>query len=191
MPRILTTAANVTSARDLFADPAASYVYRIHAVNSGGSSSPPALSAAITVPAMGPLSPIMDAWRIANFGTATATGAAADTADPDGDGLKNLLEYALGTNPQSQDQPATTLQPSLTSDLGGGYLAITFHRRRNADVRYTVEVSPDLATWSSATVQVGVPLPTADPSFEQVTVRDVTPHTANARCFIRVRISRF
>lgn len=134
--------------------------------------------------------PLIEAWRIANFGAATAAGAAADTADPDGDGLPNLVEYALGTNPQSHDSPAAKPQQSLISDLGADYLALTFHRRRNADIRTTAEVSSDLAIWSTATVQVGVPLPTADPAFEQVTVRDSLPHASGSQRFMRLRISR-
>ena len=39
--------------------------------------------------------PLLDSWRILHFGSATASGNAADSADPDGDGDSNLMEYAL------------------------------------------------------------------------------------------------
>lgn len=38
-------------------------------------------------------------WRLANFGTAANTGDAADSADPDQDGSRNLAEYAAATDP--------------------------------------------------------------------------------------------
>jgi hypothetical protein len=40
-----------------------------------------------------------ESWRKQYFQTAANSGAAADDADPDQDGLANLLERALGTNP--------------------------------------------------------------------------------------------
>ena len=43
-----------------------------------------------------------DAWRFAHFGTsATNAVIAGDLADPDGDGVLNLLEYAQATDPIS------------------------------------------------------------------------------------------
>ena len=38
-------------------------------------------------------------WRRTHFGTIAGTGAAADTADPDGDGSDNNLEFYSGLNP--------------------------------------------------------------------------------------------
>jgi hypothetical protein len=41
----------------------------------------------------------LHAWRQTYFGTTSNTGLAANDADPDKDGVPNLLEYALGTSP--------------------------------------------------------------------------------------------
>ena len=52
---------------------------------------------------------ITDSWEIDYFGS--ATGASA-SADPDGDGLTNLQEYILGSNPLlSSAKPELLLQP--------------------------------------------------------------------------------
>ena len=40
-------------------------------------------------------------WRQTNFGTTSNTGDAADSADPDADGMTNAAEYAAGTDPKS------------------------------------------------------------------------------------------
>ena len=45
-----------------------------------------------------PPSLISDEWKIAFFGSATSADA-ADLADPDGDGVPNVLEYLAGTDP--------------------------------------------------------------------------------------------
>lgn len=42
-------------------------------------------------------------WRKTHFGAADNTGSAADAADPDKDGLANLLEYAFGLTPTTGD----------------------------------------------------------------------------------------
>lgn len=44
----------------------------------------------------------LEDWRKQHFGaSATNAGIAADTADPDGDGFNNMLEYAAATNPRN------------------------------------------------------------------------------------------
>src|ERR1019366_6293612 len=42
-------------------------------------------------------------WRAVYFGTTNNLGGAADNADPDGDGIPNLLEYAFGLAPTTPD----------------------------------------------------------------------------------------
>ena len=41
----------------------------------------------------------LDAWRLANLGTASAEGTAADDANPSGDGITNLEKFAFGLDP--------------------------------------------------------------------------------------------
>lgn len=49
-----------------------------------------------------PATPTLEDWRKQHFGvSAINAGTAANTADPDGDGFNNMLEYAAGTNPRS------------------------------------------------------------------------------------------
>lgn len=43
-------------------------------------------------------------WRFDYFGTTANTGNAADTANPSGDGIVNLIKYALGMNPNVNSQ---------------------------------------------------------------------------------------
>lgn len=51
-------------------------------------------------------------WRQTHFGTSANEGPAADTEDPDGDGVPNLLEFASGTPPRApQPRPLTLSAP--------------------------------------------------------------------------------
>lgn len=119
--------------------------------------------------------PGLAAWRQANFGTQTNSGAAADLADPDGDGVPNLVEYALSMDPQS---PSSSGLPALSLADAGTRLSLTFFRARS-DVDYVVEGSSDLATWTTLALNPGT-------IGSNVTVTD--PASASPRRFLRLRI---
>ena len=91
----------------------------------------------------------LETWRQLYFGPgATNAGIAADTADPDNDGLKNLHEYVLIGHPQ---QPSTTVLPR--TGRAGNSPTFTFTRNTNAtDVTLRIEASDTLANGSWTTV---------------------------------------
>ena len=70
-------------------------------------------------------------------------------ADPDGDGLANLLEYALGKNPVAADALG------ITADTSSGSLSITFIRVKasiDTTLTYKVELASTLSDWAEANV---------------------------------------
>lgn len=85
----------------------------------------------------------LQAWRQAHFGTMVASGPAADRADPDGDGLPNLLEYALGQPPTLPVDPAF---PPVAGERAGNRLRLRFQRLADPALRYAVEAFADLST---------------------------------------------
>ncbi|MCC5840888.1 MAG: hypothetical protein JJT96_12270 [Opitutales bacterium] len=68
---------------------------------------------------------------------------AAFDADPDKDGVVNLLEYALGLNPT--DGASAASMPVVGRD--GDFLTLTFARQARPDLRYEVQVAGDLEGW--------------------------------------------
>ena len=97
-------------------------------------------------------------WRIANFTAADLANLAKEStvwgnlADPDNDGLDNLLEYALGQSPLvAQTGGLPTLGTS-----SGGRMTLTFQRDPSlTDIDYIVEASPDLTSWTPIATSTG------------------------------------
>jgi hypothetical protein len=102
-------------------------------------------SATADVALLGPV----DSWRYQRLGTYENAGFAADTADPDNDGLDNLLEYALNGNPLKND---ASILPTISRS--GGHLVFAYRQNIAAtDITFTVEQSTDLKSWTPVTVE--------------------------------------
>lgn len=115
-------------------------------------------------------------WRFTNFGTIAGSGNAADNANPSGDGMQNLLKYALGLNAAARSN-RESLDLQINADRR---LALTFRRAR-AELTYTVEGSNDLKSWSDLAVNPGS-------VGGSVTVTDAAPTSAPRR-FLRLKVS--
>jgi surface-anchored protein len=132
-----------------------------------------------------PLRP-WEEWISTNWPPATASGTNGPSADPDGDGIPNALEYALGLNPHVA---TTTGLPtfSLITTNGETYGALTFTRTKAAtDIDYLPSVRSDLNSggWITLTDVVSV---IDHDETETVTVRDAVPRSASAARFYQFR----
>ncbi len=108
-------------------------------------------------------------------------GDAAPGADPDGDGICNLLEYAFGGEAKQADAGLLPLGAS-----GSERAALTYVRDLwLKDVAWQVEWSTDLASWSSAGVEEVVEA--ATPDFERR--RAEVSVAGRAKLFLRLRVS--
>ncbi len=129
------------------------------------------------------------------------------TADPDSDGVLNLIEQAINTNPASGAAAGPLPAPTTITEGGQTYLGFSYPRIRTSAPTvpyaaeayvYVLEISPDLITWTpdpgtgaGALVQVGTPVANPDGVTETVTVRLSVPvTTVPGRQYIRLRINR-
>ena len=126
-------------------------------------------------------------WRQHHFGSVLASGAGADDADPDGDGVDNLLEYALGLDPGMGSVLAQRITADLAEVAGALHLRLAVAKNPAAsEVGFSVEVSDDLAnpaSWTSAGTVVEVDTGTT------LVVRDATPLGADNGRFLRLRVT--
>ncbi|HZL43832.1 MAG TPA: hypothetical protein VFD66_11215 [Verrucomicrobiae bacterium] len=76
-----------------------------------------------------------------------------DAADPNQNGLPNLLEYALGLDPRTSD-PALLPRLQITSISGQPAAVFTYTISSTAiDAAVVLEESTDLKTWTGANTQ--------------------------------------
>lgn len=133
-----------------------------------------------------------NAWLFSSLGSTANAPNGAPGADADGDGLPNLLEYALGSHPASA---VSTVKP--TASMQSSHLQIDFTRLRS-DLTYTVEVSGDLSTWTPGSTYSGTAstpntaatsdvTPAAQPAGYTV-VRD-NADASGGRRFMRLRVT--
>ena len=116
-------------------------------------------------------------WRMKNFPQGAAADVIAFNADPDGDGIQNIAEYAWQLNPNARDATRT----SLSSHTSGS--TFSFKTPRNlSDVIVTAEMSADLKTWTPASSTVTA----TDADFDTCTC---TAPANEPRCFWRVRFA--
>jgi len=163
-----------------------SYVYRVRVTNEAGSNYSAEITAATA-------SAGYSAWASAQGANFAGASAAMD-ADPDRDGMPNLMEYALGGNPlDSTSAPA----PAVSLD-GSNRLRLTFACAGRSDLVYTVQSSTDLSQWTAiARSQGGAAFTTiaagsaviADPGTGARSVTVTDPGSISPRRFLRLQVS--
>jgi cyclophilin family peptidyl-prolyl cis-trans isomerase len=115
-------------------------------------------------------------WRTQHFSsTQISAGWGADDVDPDGDGLKNLAEYALGTDPWVRNA-----SPAPILDANG--LTLNFTRPKDLpNVSYAAEATDSLGSWNPITVEL-----VSDGAVQTMRARDPLTSGNPNRRFIRL-----
>jgi len=121
------------------------------------------------------------AWQQENFTEQQILyGLADDLADPEGDGLCNLAEFALGTDPWK-----FTPMPPATRDENG--LTLIFTRPAGlVGIAYAAESSEELGSWTPLPLEI---IGTEN-NVETVRARDPLDTGDPGKRFIRLRFTR-
>lgn len=120
----------------------------------------------------------LESWRLHHFGTTEETGEFAHTGDPDGDGVENLIEFALGRDPT---QPGV---PPVVLGRKNGFLTLTFRHIGAPELTYRIEASDRPGgNWTTVhtfpeTTQNGIR-----------TYTDTVPLRENPKRFLRLSVS--
>jgi endonuclease I len=128
------------------------------------------------------------AWQDTHFTPAELSDAniSGATADPDGDGIPNLAEYALGHDPHVVE--ASSIQSVTNQTVGGtNFVYLVHHKNHYASgITFTYQTSADSASWTNATYEV-LSTTQIDPQKDSVSVR--FPADTNA-LYVRFKITR-
>ncbi|HWD92634.1 MAG TPA: FAD-dependent oxidoreductase [Verrucomicrobiae bacterium] len=131
----------------------------------------------------------MNLWRVQYFG-ANATNAvvAGDNASPAGDGVPNIIKYALGLNPTQRAQT-----PLCTFGIDtNGFFALTYTRPDPppSDINYQVVTSDDLATWcTNGACTSGPAILLNANGTATITTETSAQANAKARQFLSLRVT--
>lgn len=152
------------------------YSYRVYATDSTGATY-------LSQPSTFTTPTVLQNWRQTFFGSTNGTSNAADSADPDGDGVPNLVEFATGKNPTNPNASAATVSHS------GSDLEYTYTRSLdalNAGTTFIVEWNDTLnpSLWSSAGVSEAV---VSDDGIVQQ-VKAAVPAGSTGRRFMRLKV---
>jgi hypothetical protein len=131
-----------------------------------------------------------NAWRLSEFGTnANNLAISGDSSDPDGDGIANLLEYALRLDPNVADVAGL---PIPQVDPACECLTLIYTRVISAtDISYLPEAASDLGgPWSTDGVTEAAIA--SNGVTQTIKASDVShPVTTASRRFMHLRITRF
>ncbi len=129
-----------------------------------------------------PSAPPLRIWRETHFGgNWDDPEISGDDADPDKDGIPNLIEYALGTSPVAANGSG------IAAAEDEGHFSITYTRLKSAtDITARPLWSTDLLIWH----EDGVIEQTLADDGTVRTIQAKVPTDANPKIYMRLRITR-
>jgi hypothetical protein len=102
----------------------------------------------------GPEVSTLEDWRLWHYGVSENSGNAANGASPLGDGVPNLIKYALGMDPHVKASPGRIMD--LQRDSEGLHIRMGIpEATQRSDIDYLVEYSGNLTDWATIAKALG------------------------------------
>ncbi len=136
-------------------------------------------------------------WQATNFPASYGNTALERTtwgwsADKDGDGIPNNLEYALGTDPNVPNDLSTAVKVNYVADGNDYFLEITYRRRLDdPSLEYICQGSNGLGDWTQSLghFEVRSVVPDTLSGYEAVTERCLDSlNSRNQHYFLRIKL---
>ena len=121
-------------------------------------------------------------------------GTAVDPfGNPSGDGMSNLMKFAIGRDPSVSDSSSALIVTYQTYTDGNIYPYLSYVRSKDASesLTFLIEQSSDLHSWSDDSPyfeQLGDAQDLGD-GTEEISLRCTTPVNTASRLFFRVKIT--
>src|SRR5690625_1567540 len=129
-------------------------------------------------------------WQAGYFPGETDPAIVGPEADPDGDGVPNLVEYLLGSDPTAASRanlPALAVEKLTVEGVENDYLTLIFTVSDEiTDVEYAVEVAGDLEDWTEGGV-LADSISNGDGTTTYI-YRDTVPVNDGSRRFMRLNV---
>jgi hypothetical protein len=133
-------------------------------------------------------------WQSRYFGASANTPAiAGPTAVPSGNGIPNLLQYAIGGNPLSVTPTVPLPAVALATDPADGEPHLTLTATLDATtsgITISGQVSADLRTWYGGTNYVQVVSDTTVGTVRTLILRDATALGVSPNHYLRLQVTQ-
>jgi len=131
-----------------------------------------------------------DHWRKNQFTAAELLdlSISGDNADPDQDGITNLLEFLTGRSPKSRNTGGAAVRGTETIS-GQTYLTLTYDRVTGNGMTSMVQTSTDLSTWRDGPTYIEEKVTADSGLIQTIKARSLSP-TGGTREFIRLKTVR-